>query len=362
MKKLKFGMVGGGSGSYIGESHIKGATFDGIGVFAAGCFSRDYQKSLKFGIRKGIDADRIYASYTEMAKKESMRNDGIDFVIIAAPNHIHYDCAKIFLEHGIHVVCDKPLANTSKEAKALMKLAKKKDLLFCVTYTHAAVKAVSFMKQLIVQNRLGNLRFIKVEYLSDNLAVPNEKLSNSMLWRLDREKAGPSTCCSDIGVHAQNLVYAITGLEIDEVSADLDVYGENRTLDTNFTATVRYKGGVKGHFWCSNIAIGTSCDLNIAIYGEKGSMTWHEEQENLVIYSELEGNTIQYRMNAEKGFYAAFANVYRNFMAALNQKKACDRYEKNYPDVEEGVKGLLFVEACVESSEQNGAWIKMESL
>lgn len=376
MKKLTFGMVGGGKGSFIADLHLKGALFDNLGEFVAGCFSRNYQKSLDFGESMGIASDRIYKTYTEMAELEAKRPDPIDFVIIAAPNDVHYDCAKAFLENGINVVCDKPLTHYSEEAEDLMRIAKEKDLLFGVTYTYSAYPAVSFMKKLVNDGKLGNLRIVKAEYLTDNLAVDNSELSPTMLWRIDPKVAGRSTCCGDIGVHAQNLIWSITGLQMDELSADLNVYGDDRVLDTNFTAIVRYKGGVKGHIWCSNVAIGNCNNLNISIYGDKGSVYWSEENADIVVFSELSGCSMHYRMGTSfssigdnamfrlpagvsEGYYEAFANIYKNYMTALLAKKDGKDYEIKYPDVSCGADSLKFVEACLKSSENNGQWTKV---
>lgn len=376
MKKLTFGMIGGGKGSFIADLHLKGALFDGLGSFVAGCFSRDYQKSLEFGELNGIASDRIYKSYTEMAEKEGQREDKIDFVIIAAPNDVHYDCAKKFMEQGIHVVCDKPLTHYSEEAEDLMRMAREKDLLFGVTYTYAAMPAVSFMRKMVDEGKLGNIRLVKAEFLTDNLAISNDKLGKSMMWRLDPKVSGRSMCCGDIGVHAQNLVSAVTGLEMEEVSADLNIFGEDRVLDTNFTAIVRYKSGAKGHIWCSNVAIGKYNDLNIAVYGEKGSVSWSEEKADIVIHSDISGTTTYHRMGTtfstigdsdmfrlpagvSEGYYVAFANIYRNYMTALLKKQAGEEYVVNYMDVSAGVESLKFVEACLESSKNNGQWTKV---
>jgi len=376
MNKLTFGMVGGGKGSFIADIHLKGAMFDNLGTLTAGCFSRNYQKSLDFGAAKDVAPDRIYTTYAEMAVQESRRSNPIDFVIIAAPNNTHYECAKIFLECGINVVCDKPLTLCLEEGEELMRIASEKDLLFGITYTYSAMPAVSFMRKLINDGKLGKIRIVKAEYLSDNLAVSNDNLGSSMRWRLDPEIVGSSTCCGDIGVHAQNLISSVTGLEMNELSADLNVYGEERILDTNFTATIRYKSGAKGHIWCSNVAIGKCNDLNIAVYGDRGSVSWSEENADIVVFSECSGAATYYRMGTSfssiggsemfrlpagvsEGYYEAFANIYKNYMTALLNKKAGRDYIINYPDVSCGVESLKFLKSCLKSSENNGEWTKV---
>lgn len=382
-RKLKFGMVGGGDGAFIGDIHRRAAEFDGLGTLTAGCFSRDFEKSLAYGEAHGLSSDRIYHSFEEMAEAESKRPDPIDFVIVAVPNHVHYECCKAFLQRGIHVACDKPLTHTSQQAEELKELAERAGLLFAVTYPYAAMPGAAFIRSRIEAGDIGEILLIKAEYLSDNLLAPNEKLGSGMLWRIDPEKAGPSTCCADIGVHAQNLISSVTGLKMKELSADMNVIGDGRTLDTNFTATVRYENGVKGHIWCSNIAAGKYNDLSIEVYGTKGSLAWSLEEPDFVTFGGVPGQTVKYRMgrtsdsaeDAEmfrlpagqgEGYYLAFANVYRAFMTELQRKKEGQPLKKGqssrkgYPDIDEGIESLKFVEACIASSERNGEWTVVE--
>ena len=395
MEKLKFGMIGGAAGSFIGDVHLKAALFDGLGDLVAGCFSRDHEKSLAFGQEHGIDVDRVYRSFGEMAEKEAAREDPVDFVIVAAPNDVHYDCCKAFLERGINVVCDKPLTHTSAQAEELKKIAEAKDLLLAVTYTYSAMPAAAFMRELIASGGLGKLLLVKGEYLSDNLLVPNEQLDSGMLWRIDPAKAGPSTCCADIGVHCQHLISFVTGLAIEELSADMNVIGEDRVLDTNFTATVRYQDGVKGHLWCSNVAAGSYNGLSISVYGTKGSVHWSlEEPDSVTFGGGTPGQTIQYRMGKTggcdpdpssggmpeagifkvrracapalwlpasqgEGYYLAFANIYRAFMTALMKKRMGQPFAVEFPTASDGIESLRFVEACLESSGAGGKWVKL---
>ena len=422
MEKLKFGMIGGAAGSFIGDVHLKAALFDGLGDLAAGCFSRDHEKSLAFGQEHGIDVDRVYRSFGEMAEKEAAREDPVDFVIVAAPNDVHYDCCKAFLERGINVVCDKPLTHTSAQAEELKRIAEAKDLLLAVTYTYSAMPAAAFMRELIASGGLGKLLLIKGEYLSDNLLVPNEQLDSGMLWRIDPAKAGPSTCCADIGVHCQHLISFVTGLAIEELSADMNVIGEDRVLDTNFTATVRYQDGVKGHLWCSNVAAGSYNGLSISVYGTKGSVHWSLEEPDIVTFGGgTPGQTIQYRMGKTggcdmevpaggcdaglstggsgtasstggcdpdpssggmpetgifkvrracapalrlpagqgEGYYLAFAKIYRAFMTALMKKRMGQPFAVEFPTASDGIESLRFVEACLESSGAGGKWVKL---
>ena len=373
--KRKFGMIGGAEGSFIGDIHRRAAEFDGLAELAAGCFSRSYEKSLAFGRKNGIPEDRIYRSFDEMAQAESERPDPIDFVIVAAPNHVHYDCCRAFLEHGIHVVCDKPLTTSSRQAVELKKLAEERNLRFAVTYPYAAMPAASFLRQKLREGMIGKILLIKGEYLSDNLLAANDELDSGMLWRIDPAKAGPSTCCADIGVHAQHLISYVTGLGIQEISADMNVIGEGRTLDTNFTATIRYENGVKGHLWCSNVAAGKYNDLNIAVYGTEGSLSWSLEEPDIVTFGGIPGQTVQYRMGKNsaagelaevyrlpagqsEGYYLAFANIYRSFLHSLTGGEEGQPLHGVCPDADDGIESLRFVEACLASSAADGAWVK----
>ena len=391
MDKLKFGMIGGAEGSFIADVHRRAAEFDGMGELAAGCFSRSYEKSLAFGRKNGIAEDRIYGSFEEMAAAEGRRPDPVDFVIVAAPNHVHYDCCRTFLQQGIHVVCDKPLTTDSRQALELKELAEKQHLLFAVTYPYASMPAAAFLRQKIREGLIGDILHIRGEYLSDNLLAPNEALDSGMLWRIDPAKAGRSTCCADIGVHAQNLISYVTGLKMQKISADMNVYGADRVLDTDFTAMVQYENGVKGHLWCSNVAAGKYNDLNIAVFGTKGSLAWSLEEPDIVTFGGDPGQTVLYRMGKNpaagslsevfrlpagqsEGYYLAFANIYRNFMKALQARadgQPADGQPEDgqptdgtpipaaYPTIDEGIESLRFVEACIASSRAGGAWTEL---
>ncbi len=282
----------------------------------------------------------------------------------------------MFLQKGIHVICDKPLTHTSRQAEELRKIAERSGLLFAVTYPYAAMPAAAFIRSRIQAGEIGEILLVKAEYLSDNLLMPNELLGNGMRWRIDPAKAGPSTCCADIGVHAQNLISSVTGLKMKELSADMNVIGADRILDTNFTATIRYEGEVKGHIWCSNVAAGRYNDLNIAVYGTKGSLVWSLEEPDIVSFGGVPGKTIQYRMGRTsasddetdlfrlpagqgEGYYLAFANLYKAFMMDLIRKKSGQPMRQDYPGIDAGIESLKFVEACIARSEENGKWTKI---
>lgn len=374
MSKLSFGMIGGGKGSFIANLHFRGARFDGLAELKAGCFSRNREKSLDFGHSVGIDEDRIYATYKEMAEKESQREDGIDFVIIAAPNNVHYDAAKTFLEHGINVVCDKPLTHTSEQAKDLKRICEEKDLLLAVTFVYSAYPAAMFMRSLVEKGALGDIRLIDSQFLIGNLAADDIQ-ADTLSWRLVPEFAGASTCTGDIGIHCQHLMSYISGCEIDEVFADMNVIGKGRTLDTNANILMRYKGGAKGHIWCSNMAVGHDNFFTIKICGSKATVFWSQEDANYVVYHEEGKPEVCYKMGTgfddvglsdvfrlpmgfHEGYYLGFANIYKRFETAILNKRAGLPYEKTYPTVDAGIESQLFVESCLESNEK-GTWVKM---
>ncbi len=376
-KKLRFGMVGGGPGSFIADVHKKGVLFDGMCEMVAGCFSRNYDNNLKTGENFGLDLSRVYKDFHTMAEKEAKRKDKIDFVIIVAPNNVHYECAKVFLENNINVVCDKPLALHSKEAEELQRITYEKDLLFCITYTYAGCPAVEFMRKMIKKNLIGEIYTIDVHLIQDWIAESfGEEQSKQIAWRLSRETVGNSMCVADIGTHAENLASRVLDLELEQVFAQMDYFGENMKLDTNAHILLRYKGGVTGHIWCSVIAAGNKNNISIGVYGSKGSLEWKHDNFGTVIFSPLKGNTVLYHMKVDdpmtegtdirhrlpalhaEGYYIFFANIYRSFCKALMNKMEGKSYVIGYPDIAYGVEGVRFIEACIKSAAQD-KWIKL---
>jgi len=231
---IEYGMVGGGEGAFIGDAHRKAASLDGKCRLAAGCFSRDYENTLRTGEILGLAGDRLYKSYEEMAVEESGRDDGIDFVTIVTPNNKHFPIAKAFLENGISVVCDKPLVLTVEQGEELVSLSRQKDLLFCVTYTYSGYPMVKQAREMIKKGLLGDILFVMAEYPQDWLMTTIEKQgSKQAAWRTDPAQSGVSNCMGDLGSHIEHTVAYITGLKIRSLSAKLDIIGEGRTLDNN---------------------------------------------------------------------------------------------------------------------------------
>ena len=376
---LNFGMVGGGYGSLIGEVHRKAATFDLKAKLVAGCFSRNYEHTLSTGKNLGLNVRRLYKNFREMAEKEAKRKDKIDFVIIVTVNNSHFEIAKAFLEKGINVVCDKPLTLEAKEAEQLVDFTRKNDLLGCVTYTYSGYPMVKHAREEIKKGGIGNIRMVMVEYLQEWLATPVEKKGNKQaLWRTDPKYSGRSNCVADIGSHIENIISYITGLEIESLCANLDIFVKGRALDDNAEILVKYNSGARGIYWCSQVAIGYSNGLKIRILGEKGSIEWEQENPNCMKVAYL-GQPVQILFRGRdnlnplaskvtrlpgghpEGMYEAFANIYTNFSKALLTKKAGNSYrnEIDFPTFEDGARGVKFINLCVESSQRGACWVNL---
>ena len=377
---MTYGMVGGGQGAFIGDVHRKAIALDGLAVLSAGCFSRDAANSRATGGSLGVPADRIYLAFSEMAKAEAARSDGIDFVVIVTPNDTHYQACKAFLEAGIAVVCDKPLCFEVEEARELAELAKAKNLLFCVTYTYTGYPAVKEIRELVRSGALGTLRFVNAEYPQEWLAAPAEKGDNRQAaWRTDPRRTGKSNCVGDIGSHIENLVSYTTGLRIQSLCARLDTFVEGRVLDDNASILIEYSGGAKGLYWSSQVAVGCDNGLRLRIFGSQGAVEWSQENPNYFTLTRL-GQPAQrwsrgrdgFHTHAQgysripsghpEGYFEAFANLYKTFILALAKVKAGVRPsadELDFPSLEAGIDGVAFIGKCVESSQSGARWVAM---
>ncbi len=378
-RKLRYGMVGGGKGAFIGDVHRRAIALDGLAELVAGCFSQNYDNTLETGANLGLSRDRLYATWAEMAQKESARPDGIDFVSIVTPNAMHYPVAKAFLNAGISVVCDKPLTFEESEARELGEIAKKKGLLFGVTYTYTGYPAVKHAREMVKRGDIGEIRFVNAEYPQEWLATPSERQgSKQASWRTNPALAGKSNCVGDIGSHVENMISYVTGLKIKALCARLDTYVEGRPLDDNATIMIEYEGGAKGLYWASQIAIGYDNGLRFRIFGTKGTIQWSQENPNYLIVSKL-GEPTQVLSRGRDGFYShaqsysripsghpegyfeAFANIYKTFIAALAKIKAHGKpspEELDFPTAEDGATGVRFINKCVDSSQKGAVWIE----
>ncbi len=378
--QLTYGMIGGGKGAFIGDVHRKAVAMDGKAELVAGCFSQSFENTLATGEAWGIaDKSRLYKNYQEMLAAEGRRKDKIDFVVIVTPNNTHYPIARLAIENGIHVVCDKPLTTTGREAEELVRLARDKGILFGVTYTYTGYPIVKHMRQMVRTGDLGEIRFVSAEYPQEWLATPLEKTGQKQAaWRTDPKYSGASNCVGDIGSHIENMVTYVTGLEIKSLLARLDIFVEGRRLDDNASILVNYKSGAKGMYWSSQIAIGHDNGLRIRVYGTKASLEWCQENPNYCRVSYLDRPSEVISRGRDKmypqaqaysrvpsghpeGYFEAFANIYSAYLDALSQRLsggAVLSADFDFPSVEEGLRGVKFIEKCVESSRKGAVWVE----
>lgn len=378
--RLTYGMIGGGQGAFIGDVHRKAIAMDGKARLVSGCFSQDFNNTLKTGESLGLKKDRLYKTYDEMLMAEKNRSDTIDFVVIVTPNNSHFSIAKLAMECGIHIVCDKPLTTDSREAEHLERMVAEKDVLFCVTYAYSGYPVVKHVREMIANGDLGEIRFVNAEYPQDWLAVPLERTGQKQsVWRTDPEQAGVSNCVGDIGSHIENMISYMTGLKIQSLCARLDMFVEGRVLDDNASIMVNFEAGARGLYWSSQVAIGHDNGFRVRIYGTKASLDWCQESPDYLKVSRLDkpseilsrGRTKLYPhaqsysripSGHPEGYFEAFANIYSTFGTALAKKLSGEMPSSadiDFPDVHAGVQGVKFIEKCVESSRAGAAWVDL---
>jgi predicted dehydrogenase len=376
--RIRLGMVGGGIDAFIGGVHRIAARLDDKFELVAGALSSNPERSLQSGAALGLDPKRTYGDFKEMAVREARLKDGIEAVAIVTPNHMHYAIAREFLKRGIHVICDKPLTSTLADAKKLAKLAEKSDALFVLTHNYTGYPMVRHARDLVRTGKLGEVRVVHVEYVQDWLAEPLEQTGQKQAaWRTDPARSGAGGATGDIGTHGYNLAAFVTGLTLESLAADVHTFVPGRRLDDNAHVLLRYEGGAKGMLWCSQVAVGQENGLRLRVFGTKGGLEWAQEDPNYLFWTAL-GEPRQRLSragagaNAEaarltripsghpEGYLEAFANIYAEAAAAITAKKAGTPVDSRvvYPGVDDGVKGVAFVEACVASSRRNGAWVK----
>ena len=382
-KKLGFGMVGGGNGGNIGNSHRRGATMDSLATLSAGCFTRDGEQNLVDGETWGVAPDRIYGSYQEMAAAEAARPDGIDFVSIVTPNATHHAIVKCFLEHGINVACEKPFTLSVAEAEELKALAAARDLELCVTYTYAHYPIMRECRHLVESGRIGRIIDVVAEYPQDWMLLGlSQGADNFTRWIGDPEKSGNSNVTAGVGVHLYYLVKAMTGLELESVLAYFGYYPEDAPLETMARVLLRYANGVGGLCWTSNVAAGHDCTIELKIYGDKGSILWSHDDPARLRLAPLGGPVQVLSANRDylgeesraasrlpaghpEGFYEAFANIYREFcLHILDKKNGVNTGGKRYfyPRAQDGVNGVCFVQACVQSQRMGNVWVNLRDV
>lgn len=374
-RRLRAGIVGGGHGSFIGAVHRTAAELDGEALVVAGAMSSDPTLAQKSA--EAWYLDRSYPSYADMARAEAEHRNGIDFVIVATPNHLHYSVIAAFLEAGIHVICDKPFATNIAEAESLAQLASKSRTLVALTHNYTGYPMIREARSLVRNDLIGEIRKVIVEYNQDWLMAPVEKTGNKQAaWRTDPARAGISCCVGDIGTHAANLLEFVTGQRITSLCADLSTFVDGRRLDDDANILVRLSGGAKGTLVCSQIACGEENALSIRIYGSKAGLEWHQQEPNTLIHKPagepwrlLRTGQLALSIDAKsasripsghpEGYIEAFAVLYRHFIEDIRRVARGEPAKRDYPTAEDGLRGLRFVIRAVESSRSGAVWVNL---
>lgn len=378
-RRLRLGMVGGGPGAFIGAVHRIAARMDDRYELVAAALSSDAARSRSAAADLHISPDRAYGSYTEMTAKEKTRSDRIDAVSIVTPNHLHYPMAKAFLEAGIHVICDKPMTTTVEEATDLAKRVHKSGLIFGLTHNYTGYPLVRQARQMVADGQLGKLRVVQVEYAQDWLATPLENTGQKQAaWRTDPAQSGPAGSLGDIGTHAYNITCFVTGLRCKQLAAEASIFVPGRRLDDNVQVLLRFEEGARGALWASQVATGNGNNLRLRVYGEKAGLEWQQEEPNTLRYTRL-GNTPEIISRAgaggssavakhasripgghPEGYLEAFAQLYTDLAEQISAKlagRAPAPASLLVPTVDDGVEGMRFIAATLESSRRNSQWV-----
>ena len=377
-RRLRLGMVGGGAGAFIGAVHRIAARLDGRWELVAGAFSSDPLKARSSAAEFGIAADRAYASFAEMAAAEPRRPDRIDAVAIVTPNHLHHAPAKAFLEAGIHVICDKPLTTSVDDALDLAETVKRTGLVFGVAHAYTGYPMVRQARAMVAAGALGSVRVVQVEYAQDWLATALESTGQKQAeWRTDPARSGPAGCVGDIGTHAYHLVRFVSGLRCSELAAELSTFVAGRRLDDNVQVLLRFANGARGTLWASQVAPGNQNNLRLRLYGEKAGIEWHQENPNHLLLTPLgEAPRLIRRASAgasavaahasrvpaghPEGYLEAFAQLYVDLseqIAAHRERREPDPASLLMPGIDDGVEGVNFIAAVLESARRNAAWV-----
>ena len=385
MTTLRMGMVGGGPGAFIGDVHRRAACLDGDVELVAGAFSASPSKSRRKGRELGVSRARTYDSYLDMVERERAlpEDQRIDFVSVVTPNHLHCPVATAFLEAGFHVVCDKPMTLDVPEARRLKQVVTRSRRVFALTYNYTGYPMVKLARDLVRQGDLGRLRKVVVQYPQGWLSTRLEQAGLKQAeWRTDPTRSGAAGCIGDIGTHAENLAQYITGLQIVELCADLTTFVRGRRLDDDGTVLLRLQRGVRGVLLASQIAVGEENGLAIRVYGEEKGLEWHQEHPNTLTLRSQDGplevwsrghGYVEARSPAAaratrlpaghpEAFLEAFANVYRNAADTIRARRARTRPDplaRDFPTVDDGLRGMVFIETVVKSARSMQKWLKV---
>lgn len=378
--KIRMGMVGGGRGAFIGAVHRMAAALDGEIELVCGAFSSDPERSIASGADLHLPPERCYPSFEAMIKAEKRLKPEkrMHFVSIVTPNHVHFAPAKMALENGFHVVCDKPVAFNLKEALALKKIVDKTGLIFALTHNYTGYPMVKQARQMIKHGELGAIRKVVVEYpqgwLSTNLEASGQKQA---AWRTDPARSGAAGSMGDIGTHAENLAEYVTGLQIKELCADISIFVPGRQLDDDGNVLLRFEGGAKGILFASQIAAGEENNLSIRVYGEKGGLEWRQMEPNTLVVRWLDKPVQIFRTGSHQlypeslaharipaghpeGYLEAFANIYRNVAHCIRASmdgQEPDPLKTDFPSIDDGIRGMKFIEKVIESGKSQKKWV-----
>jgi predicted dehydrogenase len=379
-RRLRLGMVGGGRGAFIGAVHRIAARMDDRYELVAGALSADPQRAAESAADLHIAPERAYANFEDMARAEAARADGIDVVSIVTPNHMHVPPARAFLQAGIHVICDKPLATSLEEALSLVPVVEQSGRVFGFTHNYTGHPMVRQAREMIAAGEIGEIRVVQVEYPQDWLTTKLEETGQKQAtWRTDPARSGAGGCVGDIGTHAFNLAEFVTGLQVESVAADLTSFVEGRPLDDNVNVLLRLGGGARGMLWASQVAPGNENNLRLRIYGTKAGIEWGQEQPNWLHYapygkppqsirragygaSAAAAHASRVPGGHPEGYLEAFAQIYADLaeqITARNAGRAPDPASLLVPGIEAGVRGMRFITATVASSRANAVWTKL---
>lgn len=377
MSKIRLGILGGGGDSLIGVLHrVASHMFDRYEI-TGGVFNPDFKENIKFAKHIGVNTDRVYIDFDTFIKEEIKKSveDRIEVVSVLTPNFLHFPMAKKLLENGFHVICEKPLTTSYGEAKELEALQKKNNAIFAVTYTYTGYPMVRHMKHMIAAGELGEIQKIDVQYYQGwiNPVIHDPEIRKTV-WRLDPKKAGISSCMGDIGTHAFQMTEYLTGMEVGSLLSDLNMLYENNSLDLDGTVLIRFSETVKGVIRASQIATGEENGLTVAVYGKKGAYKWEQENPNILYHmtddqpkriikpghayvSDIAADGTKLPGGHPEGIFDAMGNIYKGVAKALRNEVA---FDGEYPSMNDGVRGMLFIEKVVESHKKGNVWLSMD--
>ncbi|GAC1355829.1 MAG: Gfo/Idh/MocA family oxidoreductase [Variovorax sp.] len=379
-RRIRIGLVGGGQGSFIAAAHRAAMRLDDGYELVAGALSSDPQRALASGLEMRLAPERCYADYADMARREAQRPDGIDAVVIVTPNHLHFPVAEAFLAQDIHVICDKPMTTRLDHADVLLDLAQRRRLLFMVTHTYSGYPLVRHARELVRNGALGDIRVVQVEYAQDWLAEPLELSGQKQAaWRADPALAGPAGALGDIGTHAFHLAQFVTGLEVQQLSAEPTTFVPGRALDDHVQAMLRFQGGARGALWASQVACGSANRLQLRVYGSRAAIHFDQESPDRLLFTRLGESAQTLRRGATpaggdaalatrlpaghpEGYFEAFAQLYSDFALAWRARaegRPFDAEHHPMPTVRDGRQGMAFIDAVLRSHRAGSSWVAL---